>query len=210
MASTARSPGTTRSLLASVADSAFIIAIAGAVFYFAGSTFRHAYYTRFGINPALLPNTNVGVALEGANAILFTAGAWFGAFFPLLVVISLVTLVGAYLDKRRVAASAIPIYIGVATIAVRLIGAVLILTIIAFAGTIAGASQAKDRFNNLRQGKVWTYHLEQDVVSGLAVGQTVEATWVLTKDGVRQLKTSAIRRVDGPLFNLVSAPTNTD
>lgn len=211
MASAAPSPSTSpvTTLITSVADSAFVIAFFTAILYFAGASFQHAYYARFGINPALLATTSIGIAVEGANAILFTASAWLFAILPILVVASLAALLSAYLDKRRVAVSSPPLYTSVAITAVRVLAITLTLLIVGFAGDIAGASQAQQRITNLQQNRTWSYHLARETISGVAIGQSTDASWILTISGVRQIKTSEIQRIDGPLLTIVTASAKT-
>lgn len=51
---------------------------------------------------------------------------------------------------------------------------------------------------------MWIYHLEGKQVSGITLGQSNDMTWVLTKEGVRPLKTAEIQLIDGALFNRVA------
>jgi hypothetical protein len=213
MVRAAKSPKTVRSFPVSFADSAFVIAIAGAALYFTGSSYQHAYYTRFGVDPAILSSTDGHIAVEGARAIISQLGRGYHwaceRWLPLLVIVFPAILVGVWFRKPMFAASARfkPVFAAwAARLKIGLAGAavlvVAILVLVAFAGRLAGDAQAQGTIAEVREGRVWTYHLEHDVISGLPVGQTAEATWVLTQSGVRQLKTGAILKIDGPKLDL--------
>ena len=82
-------PGTSsspRELVTKAFDSAFVIATILAAIYFAGWTYRQAYFGRFAIDPTNLGGSNIAVAVEGLGAIITTTGAWLTALLPLLIV----------------------------------------------------------------------------------------------------------------------------
>jgi hypothetical protein len=46
--------------------------------------------------------------------------------------------------------------------------------------------------------QVWTYRLDRETIADVTLAQTSDTTWLLTKAGVRPIKTADIRLIDGP------------
>lgn len=192
--------GSKQSLAVRIADSAMVIAAAGAALYFAGWTYRQTYYLHFGIDPSSLTVSNIAIAVEGLVAILTTFAAWLYAVLPMLVVTAIVMVVAQRIGRKRRPDHNPSVFDQIAM----LMGRVGLCTLAGFlvlsAGTIAAKENVKDRFANVRSGKVWTYHLGSRIIAGVMIAQNDGTTWLLTKEGVRALRTSDISLTDGPLF----------
>lgn len=197
-------PTNARDFAMRLTDSALVIATAVAALYFAGWTYRQAYYQRFAIDPSSLAGSNVAVAVEGLGAILTTTAAWLTAILPLLLMSALVALVARWVDRRRRLGQVGPYFNRVAIFMVRIGVSTIAILIIMAAGQVAGTMKAKDRIANVRSGKVWTYHLSREIVPGVMIAQSNDTTWLLTEKGIRTLKTSDVTLIDGPLFSAVS------
>ncbi|GAA0679007.1 hypothetical protein FHT00_003370 [Sphingomonas insulae] len=191
-----------RDLALKVLDSALVIATALAALYFAGWTYRQAYYGRFAIDPTNLGSSNIAVAVEGIGAILTTTGAWLMAILPLLIGAALILLAGRAIDRARGTRPPFfdPLAVFMARIGISTIGVLLIMA----AGQVAGTSRAKDRLANVKNDQVWTYHVGTQTIAGVTLAQGGDTTWLLTKAGVRPVKTADIRLIDGPLFTRVA------
>lgn len=66
------------------------------------------------------------------------------------------------------------------------------------AGHVAGTIRATDRLENVAHNQAWTYLLERETIADVTLAQTSDTTWLLTKAGVRPIKTADIRLIDGP------------
>ncbi|GAA0748170.1 MULTISPECIES: hypothetical protein [Sphingomonadaceae] len=200
-------PGTSsspRELVTKAFDSAFVIATILAAIYFAGWTYRQAYFGRFAIDPTNLGGSNIAVAVEGLGAIITTTGAWLTAILPLLIVTALTLIAGKLFDRARAASHRPPFFDPLTLFMARVGCGTIVILIVVAAGHVAGTIRAKDRIGNITRGEVWIYHLEGKQVSGITLGQSNDMTWVLTKEGVRPLKTAEIQLIDGALFNRVA------
>lgn len=185
-------------------DTTLLLAGAAGVLYIAGSEYQQAYYQRFAIDPGVISTSSFTLALDGVNAMLSTTASLL-AWIPLVMICLMLLAIGAdWLDKRLSPADGAPRNATtlVMTLAWSLLGATAIVLVLNSGD--AGASGAGARFRNVREGKVWDYHLDSETISGIAIGQNPGATWILTKVGIRQVKTEAIRRIDGPMLTLAA------
>lgn len=201
-------PGTsssTRELVTKAFDSAFVVATILAAIYFAGWTYRQAYFGRFAIDPTSLGGSNIAVAVEGLGAIITTTGAWLTAILPLLLVTALTLIAGNLIDRTRAASHRPPFFDPLTLFMARVGCGTIVILILVAAGHVAGTIRAKERIGNITRGEVWTYHLAGKQVAGITLAQSNDTTWVLTKEGVRPLKTAEIQLIDGALFNRVAA-----
>ncbi|OAN57192.1 hypothetical protein A7X12_08180 [Sphingomonas sp. TDK1] len=175
----------------------------GGLFYFAGWSYEQAYYMRFAIDPSIISTSSLTLALDGVRALIFsiaTMAPWMmiGAVLLMLLAVS-----AEWLDRRYFPARS--------TRNLTSFGITLFLSLLGITGLMlllgsnsAGARTAGDRIRNVREGNVWNYHLDSETLSGVAIGQNAQASWILTKAGVRQIKTDAIRTIDGPLLKRVA------
>lgn len=187
-----------RDLVLKLFDSALVIATVLSALYFAGWTYRQAYFERFAIDPTNLEISNIAVAVEGVGAIFIITGEWFSAILPLLVGTTLLLVACHVIDRSRGANA--PVFGGVAVFMARIGVSTVGLLLIMAAGQVAGASRAKDRLENVNNGKVWIYHVGTENIAGVTLAQGGETTWLLTSTGIRPVKTEEIRLIDGPLF----------
>lgn len=204
MSTTTSTPMVARDLGLKVFDSALVIATAVAALYFAGWTYRQAFYLRFSIDPSNLAGSNVAVAVEGLGAILTTTAAWLTAILPLLLMSAIIGLVARWIDRRRRLGQVGPYFDRMAIFMVRIGVSTIAILIVMAAGQVAGTMKAKDRVANVRSGKVWIYHLARQIVPGVMIAQSDDTTWLLTEKGIRTLKTSDVILIDGPLFSAVT------
>jgi hypothetical protein len=196
-------PASSSLLSARIIDSALVIATIVAAVNFAGWSYRQAYFGRFSVDPSSLGGSNVAIAVEGFGAIFSTTGEWFKAIFPLLVAALIMMLLARLIDRARAASHATPFFDPLAVFMARVGVSSIAILLVMLGGQVAGTSRAKDRITNIQQGKVWAYHLDREVVPGVMLAQANDLTWLLTCAGVRPIKTSDIRLIDGPLFNFV-------
>lgn len=63
---------------------------------------------------------------------------------------------------------------------------------------------AEQRVANVRNGEVWYYHVQADVIAAVPIAQGSTTTWLLTDAGIRPIATTDIRLIDGPLFDRIS------
>lgn len=191
-----------RSLSSRVIDSALLIAIALAVLQYAGWTYRQAYLTRFGIDPSSLESASFAVAVEGLDAILTTIRAWLSASVSLIVTAFVTWRFIRWVENRK--GSHDPVANRAAIRMIYAGGTMLAILFILLSGKIAGKIAAADRIVEVHQGQVRTYHLEREILVGVPLAQSKETTWLLTKTGVRLIRTVDIRTIDGPLFQELS------
>ena len=204
MSSTPSTPAPGRDLALKVLDSALVIATVVAALYFAGWTYRQSYYGRFAIDPASLGGSNVAVAVDGIDVILTITGAWLSAILPLLVAALVVLVAGHLADRVWARAHHSPFFDPLATFMAKIgVSSIAVLLIMA-AGHVAGMTRAKDRLANVTHGQIWFYHLDRETIGGVTLAQTNDTTWLLTKTGVRPIKTADIRLINGPLMNHVA------
>jgi len=187
-----------------LSDSTLLLAGAAGTLYFAGSEYQQAYYQRFSIDPGVISTSSFTLALDGVKAMLFTSTILFAWIPVVAIVLMLLGIAADQFDRRRSSDGKSPR--DATTLVMTLAWSLLFATalVLVLNSGDAGASRAADRFRNVHDGKVWDYHLDSETISGVGIGQNPAATWILTKTGVRQVKTDAIRRVDGPLLGLAS------
>jgi hypothetical protein len=141
-------PGTSsspRELVTKAFDSAFVIATILAAIYFAGWTYRQAYFGRFAIDPTNLGGSNIAVAVEGLGAIITTTGAWLTAILPLLIVTALTLIAGKLFDRARAASHRPPFFDPLTLFMARVGCGTIVILIVVAAGHVAGTIRAKDR-----------------------------------------------------------------
>lgn len=194
-----------RNVYLRVIDSALFVAVALAVLQYAGWTYRQAYLKRFSIDPSGLDSSSVAVGVEGLSAIMTTFAAWAIASISLFALAVGTWFFIRWTERRR--GNNEPVLDRTAIVMVLAGGIALAVAIVLASGSIAGQKTAEDRIENVRRGETWTYHLEREAIAGVLIAQTKETTWILTTAGVRLVRTSDIRLIDGPLFKgLIAKP----
>jgi ABC-type Fe3+ transport system permease subunit len=182
-----------------VIDSALLVAIALAVLQYAGWTYRQAYLKRFSIDPSGLDSSSVAVGVEGLGAIMTTFAAWAIASMSLFVLAVCTWFFIRWVERRRGRNE--PVLDRTAINMILAGGIAIAIAIVLASGSIAGRRAAEDRIENVRRGETWTYHLDQGAIAGVLIVQTKDTTWILTKDGVRLVRTQDIRSINGPLLD---------
>jgi hypothetical protein len=204
MIDTAPPPTPIRGIVSKLIDSAFVIATIAAALYFAGWTYRQSYYGRFAIDPSSLAGSNVAIAVEGAGAIVSTTAAWLLATLPILIAVLLVPLVGYLLDRFRGTSHGRAFFDALAVLMTRVVLCVTAILLVMAAGEVAAVSRAKARVANVASDRVWVYHTAGEAIHGVTLAQNGETTWLLTKGGIRPIRTADIQLIDGPLFDAVA------
>ncbi|WP_375404521.1 hypothetical protein [uncultured Sphingomonas sp.] len=189
-----------------MSDPAFVAGLLVAALYFSGWTYYDAYFLRLGLNPAGFGFANVGVGIKGASAMLTTLAALLGAMLPLLVAILLLVLavlmlrhfgVGRWRKGQALEPDQLsPVVFPASSIALA-IGVVLV------AGPYAGRIKAQADLALVGRGDGWDYHLQNDVVRGLPIGQNDTRIWLLTRADIRPIKADDIKLQNGQLFERV-------
>lgn len=192
-----------RGLSLRLIDSALLIAIILGVLQYAGWTYRQAYLGGFGIDPSSLDSPGMSVAVEGMAAIMSTVWAWGTACAGLIA-----TAIGCWIfvhwvERKR--GNTGPIADRTAIRMIQVGGILLAVTIVLGSGLIAGRKAATNQITVVHQGDVWTYHLGPQTLAGVPVAQSKDTTWLLTKAGVRLIRTADIQLIDGPRFQRVVA-----
>ncbi len=181
-----------------VVDSALLIAVGLAILQFTGWTYQLAYLKRFSIDPSGLGSSNVAIGVEGVTAITSTFAAWANASIAIIVVAGVAWPSVRWFERRRGSKGSLA-----DRTVIRILqagGMALALVMLIGSGSIAGRKAAADRILNVRRGEVWTYHLKRETIAGVPVAQSQDTTWLLTKGGIRPVRTSEIRLIDGPLL----------
>jgi len=191
-------------IVSKLIDSAFVIATIAAALYFAGWTYRQSYYGRFAIDPSSLTGSSVAIAVEGAGAIVSTTAAWLLAALPILIAVLLIPLLGYLLDRFRGTSNSGAFFNSLAALMTRVVVSVIAILLVMAAGEVAAASRARARIANVTGDRVWIYHTAGGAIRGVTLAQNGETTWLLTKTGVRPIRTADIQLIDGPLFDAVA------
>jgi hypothetical protein len=190
-----------------VIDSALLIAIVLGVLQYAGSIYRQAYLKSFSIDPSSLDSSSIAVAVEGVGAIKTTIFA-LAAGGILLIATAIATWAFIrWVEHRR--GNSGPVADRTAVRMIQAGGIVMTIVIVLTSGTIAGRRAAAERFVEVGQGEVWNYHLKRETLSGVPVAQGKDTTWLLTKAGIRLVRTAEIRLIDGPLFERLARKSHT-
>lgn len=198
-------PSGLRNVYLRVIDSALFVAVALAVLQYAGWTYRQAYLKRFSIDPSGLDSSSVAVGVEGLGAIMTTFAAWATASLSLFALAVGTWFFIRWVERRR--GKNEPVLDRAAILMVLAGSIALAVAIVLASGSIAGRKTAEDRIENVRRGETWTYHLEREAIVGVLITQTKDTTWILTRAGVRLVRTADIRLIDGPLFEgLIGKP----
>ena len=196
-----------RNLSFRLIDSALLIAIVLGVLQYAGSIYRQAYLKGFSIDPSSLDISSITVAVQGVDAIKTTILA-LAAGCILLIATAIATWTFIrWVEHRR--GNSGPVADRTAVRMIQAGGTVMAIVIVLTSGLIAGRRAAADRFAEVRQGDVWTYHLEREILSGVPVAQSKDTTWLLTKAGIRLIRTNEIQLINGPLFERLARKSRT-
>lgn len=192
-----------RAIYERLIDSALVIAVVLAGLQFSGWTYRQAFLKRFSIDPSSLNSSNVAISVEGFTAIVTTFVAWAIASVSLFALAIGAWFFIRWVDRRRGNDGTLTDQTSILMAQVSCF--LLVLMIVLASGSIAGREAAGDRIANVRRGEVWTYHLERETVAGVPIAQSDNTLWILTRTGVRLIRTTDVRLINGPLLKKLAA-----
>lgn len=187
-------------------DSALVIAVVLAVLQFSGWTYRQAFLKRFSIDPSSLSSSNVAISVEGFTAIVTTFVAWAIASVSLFALAVGAWFFIRWVERRRGNGGTLTDQTSILLAQASCF--LLALIIVLASGSIAGREAAEDRIANVRRGEIWTYQLERETIAGVPIAQSNDTMWILTKAGVRLVRTTDIRLINGPLLKKLAATSH--